>query len=50
MNIKLNLHFMPAVFQTLADLYQDRVVEQELACSMANKWGKVLDKAASIRS
>ena len=34
-------------FQTLADLYREEVVEEELVRRMARKWEKVVDKAAS---
>ena len=34
-------------FQTLNDLYEEEVVEEELVGRMASKWEKVVDKAAS---
>ena len=34
-------------FQTLDDLYQEDVVEEELVHRLASKWEKVVDKAAS---
>ena len=51
MNSGLNLVFMPAFFfQTLDDLHREEVVEEELVCRMASKWGKVVDEAASKAS
>ena len=39
---------MPTIFfQTLDDLSQEEVVEEELVRRMASKWEKVVDKAAS---
>ena len=34
-------------FQTLDELYLEKIVEEELICRMASKWEKVVDKAAS---